>query len=183
MLHSESCQHCVRLLPTWNQASELGDGITNWAELDCSLNRTACQELHTEGVPRLLFFTNGTIYEYREMQLARLLVNWVSAFLQDTAIVVDRNNYTQSISENAAILFTEKPTIPKIWAGIEKKLGMSDVKFFVSNDQKLFDELKLENFPGIYVKKGEEITCYKGKLTIREAAEFFRKQFEPNKEL
>ena len=117
------------------------------------------------------------------MQLARLLVNWASTFAKDTAIVVDRDNYSTFISENAAILFTEKPSIPKIWAGIEKKLGMNDVKFFVSHDQKLFEDLKLENFPGIYVKKGDKITCYTGKLTIREAAEFFKNQFEPNKEL
>ena len=176
MLHKHGCGHCVRLAPTWSSAAELGHGIAHWCELNCDVNDTACRVLHTEGVPRLLYFLNGRIHEYQGMQLARLLVNWASAFVNDTAIVVDASNYTSQ--PRAAILFTERHPAPKVWAAIERALARSDVPFFVSSDRELQAKLGAERFPGVYaITANQPPKLFDKKLTVRDALEFFKAEF------
>ena len=176
MLHKHGCGHCVRLAPTWSAAAELGYGIAHWCELNCDLNDTACRLLHTEGVPRTLYFLNGRIQEYQGIQLARLLVNWASSFVNDTAIVVDDNNFTES--PRAAILFTERHPAPKIWAAIERVLARKDIPFFVSSDNKLQERLGAEKFPGVYaLTQGGKPQLFDKKLNVKDAVEFFKAAF------
>lgn len=178
MLHSDACGHCVRLAPTWKSAAELGEGLAVWAELSCSLNQTACQMLNTDGVPRILYFRNGTIHEYRGMQLARLLVNWVGNFVEDTAEIVDATNF--SATGNAAILFTEKSPVPKIWTAVENVVGMKNVKFYVSKDKALLEKLGGATFPGVYAIQNGALVEFNKKLTVKDASKFFKDTFAQN---
>lgn len=176
MLHKHGCGHCVRLAPTWSAAAELGHGIAHWCELNCDLNDTACRVLQTEGVPRTLYFLNGRIHEYQGMQLARLLVNWASAFVNDTATVVDASNYTAA--PRAAILFTERHPAPKVWAAVERVLARKDIPFFVSSDRALQEKLGAERFPGVYaLVEGQAPKLLDKKLTVRDAVEFLQSAF------
>ena len=181
MLHSDGCGHCVRLAPTWKAAAELGEGLAVWAELSCSENQTACQILNTQGVPRVLYFKNGTIHEYPGMQLARLLVNWVGNFVEDTAELVDSANFSETA--NAAILFTEKPAVPKIWTAVENALGMKNLKFYVSRDKGLLEKLGGSHFPGVYAIKDGALVEFTQKLTVKDAVKFFKDTFTEQNEL
>jgi len=183
MLHSDGCSHCVRLAPTWASAAELGVGVAQFAELDCGLNRTACQEVKTDGVPRILYFRNSKVMEYEGMQISRLIVNWASELLEDTAIFVGKDNYSQLITDNAAILFTNKNPIPKVWASIERYLNDPKIKFFVSSDVELQKMLNLNAFPGVYVKKGQDIVSYSDKIAAIPFRNFVDDLYRREKEL
>ena len=184
MIHGDGCQHCTRLAPTWVKAAEMGAGLTTFGELSCTINETACRSIGIDGIPKVLFFFNGKIYDYPGMQLARLMVNWVSQFTNDTAIIVNKENYDKKITDKAAILFTQKiEHLPKIWAGIQNRLDMKDVQFFASSDEELKEKLGLEKFPAVYSKNGNEFKQYTGKLVIKDVVEYLKKEFKNNKEL
>jgi hypothetical protein len=61
--------------------------------VSCTQNSTACEELDIDSVPRLCYFCDGVIHSYTGMRIPRLLVNWVSGFVADTAAVGDAANY------------------------------------------------------------------------------------------
>lgn len=177
MLHSDGCSHCVRLAPTWSATAELGEGVCTWAALDCGENQTACRLLQTEGLPRILYFLNGKVFEYQGMQISRMLVNWASNFLNDTAILVSKDNFTEQDTEKAAILFTDKDPAPKVWAAIENLAKPHGIKFYYSHDKELLKELGLEHYPGVYLKKGKDIRYFPKKLTAKDAKEFIDEYF------
>ncbi|OHT09014.1 hypothetical protein TRFO_22265 [Tritrichomonas foetus] len=182
MIHSDGCGHCDRLAPTFSKAAELGEGFATWAELNCHINQTACKELRIEGVPRLFYFLNGRIHVFEGMQLSRIIVNWASNFVNNTAIEVNAENYTET--EKAAFLFTNKPEIPKIWAGVERAFNNSAIKFYVSRDQELLAKLGQKTFPGVYVKNGAEVKEFTGKLQIHDLKLFLKSTFgEKSEEL
>lgn len=178
MVHSDGCGHCARLAPAFSKAAELGEGFATFAELNCNVNKTACQMLRIDGVPKLFFFLNGVINKYEGPQLSRLMVNWISLFINDTATLVTSENYTENVAENSAILFTAKPEIPKIWAGIQKTLNNTNVKFLVSRDKELHSKLGLEQFPGVFAKKNDQFKQYTGHLDIQNVVKFLKSYFD-----
>ncbi|OHS97168.1 hypothetical protein TRFO_36699 [Tritrichomonas foetus] len=147
---AENCPFCVNLGPTWNLVAEMGEGFATFSELNCNEFTEICQKLNVSSVPSIFFLKDGKSTFYDGYKVPRSIVNWVSKFIDDTAINVSINNYTKFFSTKNAILFTEKLEIPKIWTAVEKKLNNSDVRFFVSNDRKLHSQLGLSEFPGIY---------------------------------
>lgn len=183
MVHSDGCGHCQRLAPAFCKAAELGEGFATYAELNCNVNKTACLELRIEGVPRLFHFYNGIIHPYEGTQLSRVMANWASLFINDTALLVDADNYTENAGDNVAILFTSKSVIPKIWAGVERTFNNSNVKFLVSRDEKLKEKLGLESFPGIYAKKGNTFTLFKDTMQIKKIVQFLHSIFAEKSEL
>lgn len=185
MLHGDGCQHCERLAPTWRKAAEMGSGLAVFGELSCSANQSACRALGLDGVPKVLYFRAGQVRAYPGMQLARLMVNWVSSFAPDTAVLVDSGSYDSAVTRDAALLFTAKADgIPKLWAGVERRLNMSSVGFFASGDDALRARLRLPAFPGVYAKRGSAYAHYSGRLAIGDVAAFLRSVFaDDNKEL
>ena len=183
MIHSDGCAHCDRLAPTWSTSAELGAGIAKFGELNCNLNRSACQELGIDSVPRLLYFRNGKILEYTGMQISRLIVNWASDLLEDSATIITINNYSQYLTPKSAILFTNKYPYPKIWSAIEKYANYKDLNFFISSDINLLKLLSLEKFPGVYFKKNDQVVHYDKKLSSVQVKEFIEEFYGNNKEL
>lgn len=181
MVHSDGCGHCARLAPAFCSTATLGLGLATFAELNCNLNKTACQLLRIEGVPKLFHFQNGIINKYDGPQLSRLMVNWITAFINNTAAVVTSENYTENAAENSVILFTSKPEIPKIWAAIEKALNKSNIKFLVSRDKELHAKLGLEGFPGIFAKKGDAFEKYPGHIDTAGVVKFLLNYYGEDK--
>ncbi|EAY08331.1 hypothetical protein TVAG_352530 [Trichomonas vaginalis G3] len=186
MIHTESCPHCVRLAPTWNHAAELGAGSAIFADLNCHENRTACESIATDQVPRILLFKNKVINEYPKMlpQVTLSIVEWVSSFMIPDFLEVTKENYTQIVGENAAILFSDKR--PMSWVSSANYYNDKKVKFVISSDKELFNELKLPKYPGVYAKVGNEYKLYTGKVNSIPVKEFLDSQFnvkQDNKEL
>ena len=174
MVHSDGCGHCARLAPAFSKASVIGEGFAIFAELNCNTNKTACQLLRIDGVPKLFLFSNGIINKYDGPQLSRLMANWITSFINDTALLVDSSNYTENVAENSTILFTSKPGIPKIWAAIEKSLNSTNIKFLISKDKELQAKLGLEGFPGIFAKKGDQFKKFSEHLDTRSVVHFLK---------
>ena len=176
MFHKPGCVHCTRLAPTWEKAAELGEGVATFAELDCSINETACKSLMIDSLPQIFHFLNGQVTPYRSMQISRLFVNFASSFLNDTWIPVDESNF--SAPSKAAILFTEKKPIPKIWVAIQNAYNHSDVPFYVSDDKKLLQKLGLKTFPAAYFKDGDNYFEYPEKLVTHDVVKFINSKFD-----
>lgn len=177
MVHSDGCGHCARLAPAFCTASTLGVGLAAFAELNCNVNKTACQLLRIEGVPKLFYFYNGLINKYDGPQLSRLMVNWITTFINDTATLVTSENYTENAAEKSVILFTSKPEIPKIWAAIERTLNNTHIKFLVSKDKELHKKLGLDGFPGIFAKKADQYEKYAGHIDTSGVVKFLQNFF------
>jgi hypothetical protein len=177
MFHKDGCRHCDELQPSFNSAAELGEGLAVWAEMSCTLNSSACGEVHIDALPRLYYFRDGIIHPYPGLRIARLLVNWVAAFVPDTAVPVDAANYSAGSDEKVALLLTEKATVPKVWAGIERSLNRSDIRFFVSGDRNLQTRLSLPAFPAVYALRGTSAWRFEGRLSVKEAVKFYRETF------
>jgi hypothetical protein len=177
LFHKDGCIHCDELEPSFNSAAELGEGLTVWAELNCTQNSIACEEVHIDALPQLFYFRDGTIYPYLGLRIARLLVTWVSGFVLNTAAVVDAANYSVSADEKVALLLTEKAALPKVWAAIERALNRSDIRFFASRDRNLQTRLGLPTFPAVYALRGSDSWRFDGRLSVRDAVKFYRSTF------
>lgn len=185
MIHTESCPHCVRLAPTWNHTAELGAGSAIFADLNCHENKTACEEIQTDGVPRILLFKDKTIHEYpRNLpQVTLSIVEWVSSYITDNSTEVDDKSFDKIVTQNAAILFSDKR--PKSWVAAEKYYNNDKVKFLVSSSQDLFHRLELPKYPGVYAKVGDKYVLYSGRVNSIPVKQFLDEQFgvQDNKEL
>ena len=183
MIHTESCPHCLRLAPTWNHSAEFGAGTAIFADINCNENKTACMEINTDGVPRILLFKNKSIVEYppKLPQVTIRIVDWISSFLEFTPKTITKENYTNVVSEQACILFSDKR--PKSFAATENYYNNTNVKFLVSSDKELLKELNLPKYPAVYVKNGNEYKQYDGKVSALPLTEFINNALAASTEL
>jgi hypothetical protein len=162
-------------------AAKIGEGITQWAELNCDLNQTACARMFVLTVPQMFLFLKGVAHRYTETRVARLIVNWAAGYANDTAAMVGIGNFSIEEGSSLAILFSEKEEIPKVWGAVERVLNRSDIGFYVSRDRDLQKKLGLTEFPGVYAFHRGQFRQYSGRIDVNSVVRFFRGVFdEPN---
>ena len=177
------CPHCHKILPVWNKSAETGAGLAKFADVNCDEARRFCRELKIDGVPKIFVLKNGKSYQYPDnFEYHHLkITEWISQFTDFTTKFVSLKNFSKIISKKAVILFSKK--MPKAFTAAERYYDNKEVKFFISSDEKLAKELKLEKFPCVYVKDGNKYTAYEGKINAIPIKEFVDSTLSQNNEL
>lgn len=118
------------------EAYKIGKGFLKFAFLDTQKNPNVPKKLEIKKEPTFcIFYTSGRKCLRADIS-ARELVNLASSFIPDFIQEANEQWMRNSLDIPGAILFTEKPTNPMLWAAISNVFHKYQVKIGVSRDRK-----------------------------------------------
>ena len=152
-------------MPVLENASIISDGLINFGYLDDFVHRGFTKKFNISYLPAFIMLNQNGFKEYKGKKTEDEILKHVSRFVKDSTKIADRSWLSDNYE--LAILFTDKPKTPSIWAGISTHFK-NIMKIGISNSSKLMKEFAGDDakFPTIIMKNSSCVEKYVGKVSF-----------------
>lgn len=190
MFHGQHCPACQMAYPEFIEAANEASGMIKFGHVDTSSEYALGSRYHIYTIPHFIIFYNGGEKVYNRERSARSFLNAASRYIPNlsetvneswTELLNNQNSTTESTNnkeskENlqeqanstdlrAAILFSDKPQTPPIWAGVSCAFANNakGIRVGFCNDRNVSLKFGINAFPTILLINGQHRYVYNGK--------------------
>jgi thiol-disulfide isomerase/thioredoxin len=177
MFSGPNCPACSQALPRFNNASRIASGMIRFAVLDTQRAPEIANEFDIRALPTFRVFHSRGDADFVGKRKERDFVNEAASYLEDLSAPVERSWLDSMLSRPSAMLFTDKPKTPPIWAGISTAFHGKSIRIGTSKEDPDMRALyNVSRIPSVLFMNGTLSKVYKGKIAfidLKEAIETF----------
>jgi len=180
MFSGKNCPACKSAFPKFKNASDFSNGMVRFGVIDIDRYPNISMTYLIKSIPQFrIFHTDGDV-EYTGARKVKSFLNTAASFIKDVSAQADQSWIDTMIGNPSAILFTDRPKIPAIWAGISSFFHGKSIRIGVSSDNQLSQTFNIKKVPGILFHNGTDYKEYEGAFNFRSIRaaieEFFAKK-------
>lgn len=157
---AENCPACKQVFPIYTKAAVEADGMISFGQVRCEYEPGLQMRFNVRQLPTLIILHRGGRVDYTGKINERAMVNAASKYIPDRAKKVKPEWETDG--QGTAILFTEKPVTPPIWASISC-VFQGKMRIGVTTDVAIRKQFGIEKTPTIIVYNKTHKVRYAGK--------------------
>ena len=152
-------------MPIIENASTIADGLFNFGYIDDYKNPGIGPKYNITLLPAFLMLNKNGHKEYKGKRTEDEILKHAQKYVIDSTRKADKSWLSDNYE--SAILFTDKPKTPSIWAGISTEFK-SAMKIGISNSTKLLKQFAGDDakFPTIIMKNSSCVEKYVGKVSF-----------------
>lgn len=190
MFHGQHCPACQMAYPEFIEAANEASGMIKFGHVDTSSEYALGSRYRIYTIPHFIIFYNGGEKVYNRERSARSFLNAASRYIPNLSETVNEswvelletqnttaenekpkeseetlNEEVNSTGLKAAILFSNKPLTPPIWAGVSCAFANNTkgIRIGFCNDQNISIKFGINAFPTILLINGKNRYVYNGK--------------------
>jgi hypothetical protein len=165
MFHSFQCPACQQIYPHFMQAANESAGFIRFGQIDTMAETVLNNRYHIVHIPVFYIFYPGAYTRFEDYPHAHSIIKAASARIPKLAKPVDET-WIPNGSSKSAILFTDNPGCPPIWAGISCKFAESDVSIGITTRKDLRPLFNISSVPSILLINRDHYSYYRGNSTF-----------------
>lgn len=190
MFHGQHCPACQMAYPEFIEAANEASGMIKFGHVDTSSEYALGSRFRIYTIPHFIIFYKDGEKVYNRERSARSFLNVASRYIPNLSETVNESwvellenqkaaNETAKTTESsedtheennstdlkAAILFSDKPSTPPIWAGISCAFNNNNkgIRIGFCNDPNVSTKFGINAFPTILMINGQNRYVYNGK--------------------
>lgn len=180
MFHGQHCPACQMAYPDFIEAANEASGMIKFGHVDTSSEYMLGQKYRIYTIPHFIIFYNNGEKVYNRERTARSFLNAASRYIPNLSETVNESwteklsnqNSTEKVDDSdnstdlkAAILFSDKPSTPPIWAGVSCAFSNNSkgIRVGFCNDPNVSAKFGVNAFPTILLINGKKRYVYNGK--------------------
>jgi hypothetical protein len=147
--------------------------------LDTQRSQEISNEFDIRAVPTFRIFHSRGDADFVGKRKERDFVNEAASYLEDLSSPVERSWLDSMLSRPSAMLFTDKPKTPPIWAGISACFHGKSIRIGTSKeDPEMRKHFNVTRIPSVLFMNGTGSKLYKGKIDFASLKSAIEKYFE-----
>jgi thiol-disulfide isomerase/thioredoxin len=179
MFAGPNCPACQEAYPHFSNASNIAAGMIRFGIVDIQRSQEVANEYDVRTLPTFRIFYSRGDTEFVGKRKEREFMNQAASFLDDLSQPVERSWLDSMLARPSAILFTEKPKTPPIWAGVAAFFYGKLVRIGISKeDPEMMKLFNITNTPKIVFMNGTGRKIYDGKIAFRNLKNAIESYFE-----
>jgi thiol-disulfide isomerase/thioredoxin len=179
MFSGPNCPACQQAFPRFVNASRMANGMIRFGVVDTQRAPEIANEFDIRAVPNFRIFHSRGEADFVGKRKERDFVNEASSYLEDLSSPIERSWIDSMLARPSAMLFTDKPKTPPIWAGISTWFHGKSIRIGTSKEdpdmRKLFN---ITRIPAVLFMNGTGSKLYKGKIDFQSLKGAMEKYFE-----
>jgi thiol-disulfide isomerase/thioredoxin len=176
MFHGTHCPACQQIYPEFIKAANEAAGMVKFGQVNVNDEYSLAGRFSVRQIPAFYLFYPGGQSQYQEYPQSRKMLNAACARIPRLAEAINETWLANSESKSA-ILFTDKPACPPIWAAISCEFINSTLRIGISNDKAMRSKFKVTSVPSILLIDGDQQMTYEGKMAFPDVLKGIKSYF------
>jgi thiol-disulfide isomerase/thioredoxin len=167
MFTGPNCPACKQAYPRFVNASKVAEGLFQFGVLDIERAPDIAQDYEVHAIPQFRIFHSHGDTEYVGKRKERDFINHAAGFIEDLSQQTERSWVDSMLARPSAILFTDKPKTPPMWAGISAYFHSKSIRIGISReDPEMMTLYNVSKAPSILFMNGTNSKIYRGKISF-----------------
>jgi thiol-disulfide isomerase/thioredoxin len=167
MFSGPNCPACKEAYPRFLNASKVAEGMIHFGVIDIERATNVAQDYEVHAIPQFRIFHSQGDTEYVGKRKERDFINHAAGFIEDLSQQAERSWLDSMLARPSAILFTDKPKTPPMWAGISTYFHSKSIRIGISHeDPEMMSLYKVTKAPAILFMNGTNSKIYKGQIAF-----------------
>jgi hypothetical protein len=153
--------------------------MVRFGVLDTSRSPELANEFDIRAVPAFRIFHSRGDADFVGKRKERDFINEATSYLEDLSSPIERSWLDSMLARPSAMLFTDKPKTPPMWAGISTCFHGKSIRIGTSKEdpdmRKLFN---ITRIPSVLFMNGTGSKLYKGRIDFKSLKSAIEKYFE-----